>query len=84
MFARLTSKAEQREKDKRACNKRPAIHLQSKGYRRVIPPKEACDLSDLGTVAMHASPALPGYDTHLRTGHDVIRPYRNGPEYLGG
>jgi hypothetical protein len=84
MFARLASKAEQREKDKRACNKRPAKQLEVEGRHRVISPSKACDLYDLGIVAMHASPAHPRYDTRLRIGHDVIRPHWNGLEYLNG
>ena len=82
MFARLTGKAEQREKDKRACDQRPAKQLDVEGRHRVIPPNYACELIDLGIVPVHGSPTLPRYDTHLRIRHDEIGPERNGPEYL--
>jgi len=82
MFARLTTKAKQREKEKRACDQRPAKQLEVEGHDRIIPPTQACELLDVGIVAMHASPALPRYDTHLRNDHDVIRAQWNGPEYL--
>ena len=84
MFARLARKAEQREKYECASNMLPAKHLDVHRPLRVIPPNKSCDLYDLGRVAMHASPAPPRYDTRLRIGHDVIRPQRNGPEYLDG
>lgn len=82
MFARLPSKAKQREKDKRACNKRPARHLEVERQYRVIPPNKACNLLDLGIVAVHASPTLPRYNTQLRIGHEVVRPQWDGPKYL--
>ena len=81
MFARLTSKAEEPEKDKRACDQRPAKQLDE-GRLRVIPPNKACDLIDLGIVAVHGSPTRPRYDTSFRIGHDDISPDRNGSEYL--
>ena len=80
MFARLTTKAKQREKEKRASDQRPAKQLEVEGRHMIIPPNKACDLLDV--VAMHASPALPRYETHLRNDHDVIRAQWNGPEYL--
>ncbi len=82
MFARLTSKAEEREKGKRACDQRPAKQLEVEGHHRVILPNKACDLIDLGKVPVHGSPTLPRYNTRLRIGHGDTGPDRNGPEYL--
>ena len=83
MFARLTSKAEQREKEKRACDQRPAKQLELRVHTGVILPNKACDLQDLGIVAVHDSPARPRH-THLRVGDDEKHPQRNGPEDLDG
>jgi hypothetical protein len=82
LLARLTNKAEQREKYKRARDQRPAKYLEVAGRHRVIPPNKACDLVDLGIVTVQDSPARPRHDTQLRIGHDVKRPQRNGPKYL--
>ena len=82
MSARLASKAEQREKDKRASDQRPAKHLEVEGNHRATPPSRTCDLYDLGIVPVHASPARPGHDTHLRISYDAKRSDRNGRKYL--
>jgi len=83
MLARLSSKAEQREKKKRAEDKRPAKHLEVDSHLGVILPSKARDLYDLGIVPVHVGPALPRYDTRLRVFHNVICPQRNGPQNLG-
>ena len=83
-LARLIRKAKEREKDKSARDQRPAEYLEAISQIWVILPNEACDLDDLGIVAVRVGPAFPRCDTRLRIGDDEIRPQRNGPEYLGG
>jgi hypothetical protein len=83
-LARLIRKAEEREKEKRASNKRPTEYLEAIFRIWVIPPNEACDLDNRGIVAVRVCPAYPRSDTLLHIGHDKIRPQRNGPEYLDG
>ena len=83
MFASLTGKPEESEKDKRACDQRPAKQLETEGRRRVVLPSKARDLSDLRILPVHGSPTLPAHDAHLRIGHYVIGRNRYGPEYLG-
>jgi len=63
MFTRLTTKAEQREKDKRACDRRPTGHLETHSHLGDILPNEACDLIDHGILAMRVGPALPRFET---------------------
>jgi len=84
MFARLSRKAKQREKDKRACDKRPAEHLQFHSHLRVILPSDAWDLRDHRIVSMRVGPALPRVETLLSIGHNKKRRYRNGRKYIGG
>lgn len=73
IFARLTNKAEQCEKEKRACDQRPPKQLEVEGHGRVIPPNKACDLINV-TVGID--------NTRLRTGHDDIGCGWDGSEYL--
>jgi len=84
MFTRFPSKAKQREKEKRAKDNRPAKHLEEESRPVVILPSITWDLSDLGIVPVHISPALPRYDTRLRVIHNVKCPQRNGPQHLSG
>jgi hypothetical protein len=84
MLARLIREAKEREKDKSARDQRPAEHFEVVNHTRVIPPDEACDLDDLGIVAVCVGPAFPRCDTRLRIGDDDIQPQRNGPKYIGG
>jgi hypothetical protein len=84
MLARLSRKAEEREKYKRACDKRPAEHLELDSDIWVILPNDTWDLDDLGIVTVRVGPAFPRVDTNLRIPHDDIRPQGNGPEYLDG
>jgi hypothetical protein len=83
MLARLIRTAEEREKDERARDQRPAEHLEPDRHNWVILPNEACELVDRGIVAVRVGPAIRS-DTQLRSLHDVICPQRNGPEYLDG
>ena len=84
MFARLTTKAEKREKDRRAYDQRPAEHLEAHSCLGEALPNEACDLIDHGILAFRVGPALPRFDTRLCIERDVKRRQRNGPKYLDG
>ena len=84
MFTRLTTKAEKREKGIRACDQRPAEHLEAQSRLGDVLPNEACDLIDHGILAFRVGPALPRMDTRLCNEHDVKRRQRNGPKYLDG
>ena len=83
-LARLVRKAEEREKEKRAHDKRPAVYFEAVSHHWVVLPNEACDLGDRGIVAVRVRPAYPRLDTRLRGGHNKIRSQRNGPNYLDG
>ena len=50
----------------------------------VVPPNEACDLVDLGVVAVRIGPAHPGCDTVVRVVNDDKRPQRNGTDDFDG
>lgn len=42
--------------------------LETFGHITRIPPHEACDLDDLGIVAVRVGPAFPSCATGVRTG----------------
>jgi hypothetical protein len=84
MSTRLIRQAEEREKEERAQDKRPAEHLESENTIGVILPNGCWDLVHHGVVCVRVGPAFPRIDTQLRIFHDDKRSQRNGSKYFGG
>ena len=82
MSTSLFRKAEEREKDERAQDKRPPVHLEDENIIGVVLPNRCWDLVNHGVVFVHVSPASPRINTQLRLFHDIERCQRNGPKYL--
>ena len=82
MSTRLIGKAEEREKEKRAQDERPAVHLEEKNSIGLILPNGCWDLVHRGVVFVRVSPASPRINTQLGFFHDINRSQRNGPKYL--
>ena len=84
MLLRLIRKAEEHEKEERAQDKRPAVHLEAENTIGVILPNRCWDLIHRGVVFVRPCPASPGINTQLCFFHDENRPERNGSKYFGG
>jgi hypothetical protein len=84
MSTRLIRKAEECEKEERAQDKRPAVHLEEENSIGFIPPNGFWDLVHRGIVFVRVGPASPRFDTHLGTFHDDKRSQRDGSKYFGG
>ncbi len=84
MLLRLVRKAKEREKEERAQDKRPAVHLEEQTTVGVIPPNGCRDLVHRRVVFVRVGPASPRTDTQLYSFRDQDRSQRDGPEYFGG
>ena len=84
MLLRLIRKAEEREKEERAQDKRPAVHLKGENSIGVILPNGCRELVHRGVVFVRVGPAPPRTDTQLYSFHDPDRSQRDGSKYFGG
>ena len=82
MSTSFLRKADEREKDKRTHDQRPAEYLEANSPFWIILPNKAWDLKNLGIVAVRVGPAYPRRDTDFRIVHDKKCPQWNGSEYL--
>ena len=82
MLARLVREPEEREKDERARDQRPAVPLEPNNHGMIMLPYEGSELGDAGIEAVRVGPAYPRLDAVLRVVNDPVYRHRNGSKNL--